>query len=108
MGIDPEITTANGFHIETVRTRFVSGFTRWMEERADMGSPGTATLIELCGFLARTEGLDQEALHMVAGLTGATTQEIDRVYRSDNTTWAQTQAVLDAQGLINLDERLDG
>ena len=71
MDIDPEITTANGFHIENVPTRFVSGFTRWIEEHADLRRPDAAVLIEMCGYLARTEGLDEEALHIVAGLTGA-------------------------------------
>ncbi|MEO3976709.1 hypothetical protein [Streptomyces sp. CAU 1734] len=107
MDIDPEISTANGFHIEDIPSRFVSGFTRWIEERADLSCPGAEFLIEMCGFLARTEGLDEEALRMVAGLTGADPQEIVRVYRTDNTTWAQTQAVLDAQGLTSLDEHLD-
>ncbi|MFJ3182395.1 hypothetical protein ACIPJN_28965 [Streptomyces sp. NPDC086796] len=108
MDIDPEISTANGFHIEDIPARFVSGFTRWIEERADPRRPGAGALIEMCGFFARTEGLDEEALHIVAGLTGADPQEIVRVYRRDNTSWAQTQAVLDAQGLANLDEHLDG
>ncbi|MYZ40061.1 MULTISPECIES: hypothetical protein [unclassified Streptomyces] len=108
MDIDPEITTANGFHIENVPTRFVSGFTRWIEEHADLRRSDAAVLIEMCGFLARTEGLDEEALHIVAGLTGAAPQEIVRIYRKDNTRWAETQAVLDAQDLTNLDEHLDG
>ncbi|MFE1190140.1 hypothetical protein [[Kitasatospora] papulosa] len=65
-------------------------------------------MIEMCGFFARTEGLDEEALHIVAGLTGADPQEIVRVYRRENTSSAQTQTVLDAQGLTNLDAHHDG
>ncbi|MFJ2217885.1 hypothetical protein ACIQVO_36280 [Streptomyces sp. NPDC101062] len=108
MDIDPEIGTANGFHIEDVPTRFVSGFTRWIEERTDVRRPGAEALIEMCGFFARTEGLNEEVLRIVAGLTGAEPQEIVRVYRRDNTSWAETQSVLDAQDLVNLDAHLDG
>ncbi|WP_217226011.1 hypothetical protein [Streptomyces anulatus] len=107
MDIDHEISADNGFHTEDTPTRFVSGFTRWIEERADLRRPGAEALIEMCGFFARTEGLDEEALRIVAGLTGADPHEIVRVYRRDNTSWAETQAVLDAQGLTNLDEHLD-
>ncbi|MFM9373238.1 hypothetical protein [Streptomyces sp. Da 82-17] len=101
-----EFQDRDGFHLEPEAPRqFVSGFTRWIEENAL--EPVSEAFLDLTGHQARTEGLDPDDLADVARLTGTTPEEVERVYRRDNTEWAADQATLDASGLADLDEHLD-
>lgn len=84
---------------------FRSGFTRWIEQRADPADRDGS--IEVFGVLARTCGLSGDVADLIAAMTGTTADEVVAAYKADNTEWARTQAVFDQPDLAALEAHLD-
>lgn len=87
-----------------------SGFTDWIRRRLPAAprpqGDDSDDLVEVIGYLARTQGLPHDVADMVAAMTGTTVAEVTAAYRADNTAWAGAQAVFDRPDLAALDEHL--
>lgn len=84
---------------------FHSGFIDWIRRRLLAGDDSD-DLVEVIGYLARTQGLPHDVADLVAAMTGTTIAEVVAAYRADNTAWTGTQAIFDRPELAALEEHL--
>lgn len=84
---------------------FHSGFIDWIRQRL-LARDDSDDLVEVIGYLARTQGLPHDVADLVAAMTGTTIAEVIAAYQADNTAWAGTQAIFDRPELTALEEHL--